>query len=148
MNFMFDGCVNLKTVDLTSFDTSNVTVMDAMFQGCKSLEKVDLSSFNTSNVKEFGFMFSECSKLKEIDLSSFDVSKAESTDCMFQACYGLNTIYVSDKWDASNVTNSYSMFIYCVNLVGGNGTTYDSSITDKTYACIDTEAQKGYLTAK
>ena len=40
------------------------------------------------------------------------------------------------------------MFTGCTNLVGGNGTTYDSTKVDKTYARIDTASTRGYFTAK
>ena len=40
------------------------------------------------------------------------------------------------------------MFLGCSTLVGGNGTTYDDSKTDKEYARIDTEETPGYFTKK
>ena len=45
-----------------------------MFNGCSSLESIDLSSFNTSNVTDMRWMFDECSSLKSIDLSSFNTN--------------------------------------------------------------------------
>lgn len=57
-----------------------------------------------------------------------------------------------------NVTASDNMFSGCRNLLGGNGTTYDSAYTDKTYARVDTirfdsetgeyVGERGYLTLK
>ena len=38
------------------------------------------------------------------------------------------------------------MFSNCTSLVGGNGTTYDSTKTDKSMAVIDTVGTPGYLT--
>jgi hypothetical protein len=40
------------------------------------------------------------------------------------------------------------MFSNCLALVGGNGTPYDSTHTDKTYARIDRPGTPGYFTAK
>ena len=40
------------------------------------------------------------------------------------------------------------IFTGCTSLVGGNGTTFDSSKTDKTMAVIDTPSTPGYLTLK
>ena len=40
------------------------------------------------------------------------------------------------------------MFTSDTNLVGGNGTTYNGSYRDKTYARIDTEETPGYFTLK
>ena len=38
------------------------------------------------------------------------------------------------------------MFLHFTNLVGGNGTTYDASHIDTTYARIDTADTPGYFT--
>ena len=40
------------------------------------------------------------------------------------------------------------MFYNCTSLVGGAGTTYNSSYTDKTYARIDSSSTPGYFTSK
>ena len=39
------------------------------------------------------------------------------------------------------------MFGDCTRLKGGNGTAYNSSYTDKTYARIDASGTPGYFTA-
>ena len=39
--------------------------MASMFWKCSSLKSIDLSSFNTTNVKEMCWMFYECSSLKK-----------------------------------------------------------------------------------
>ena len=41
MESMFDGCENLLYVDLSSFDTKNVTDLSYMFNGCINLEEID-----------------------------------------------------------------------------------------------------------
>ena len=51
MNSMFFNCYNLKELDLTSFDTSNVENMNSMFYCCFNLEKINLLSFNTLKVQ-------------------------------------------------------------------------------------------------
>lgn len=40
MSYMFAGCENLKTLDLSSWDVSNVTDMTEMFKDCISLEEL------------------------------------------------------------------------------------------------------------
>ena len=61
---MFYGCSSLKSIDLSSFNTTNVKDMSGMFWGCSSLESIDLSSFNTTNVNDMSCMFYRCSSLK------------------------------------------------------------------------------------
>ena len=60
---MFDGCSNLTYIDLSSFNTENVT---DMFFGCSNLENIDLSSFNAQDSTDVSCMFYECSNLKKI----------------------------------------------------------------------------------
>ena len=40
------------------------------------------------------------------------------------------------------------MFADCTKLKGGNGTVFNSSYQDKTYARVDKDGQPGYFTAK
>ena len=37
--------------------------MESMFYGCNSLSSIDLSNFNTQNVTNMEYMFSECNSL-------------------------------------------------------------------------------------
>ncbi len=68
---------------------------------------------------------------------------------MFHNSAKLTTIYVGDKFNTDNVTNSSSMFLGTGKLLGGSGTKYNSSYTDKTYAHIDAgTSNPGYFTAK
>ena len=120
--------------------------MNYMFDGCSKLTSLDLSSFNTSQVTNMSYMFRNCSKLTSLDVSSFNTSQVTNMSYMFYGYSALTTIYVSELWDTTKVTSSSSMFRNCTNLVGGNGTKYSSSYTDKTYARIDKPGQAGYLT--
>ena len=63
---MFDGCSSLTSLDLSSFNTSNVTDMGEMFALCEKLTSLDLFGFNTSNVTDMGYMFVGCEKLKQV----------------------------------------------------------------------------------
>ena len=42
MGFMFSGCDNLTSLDLSGFDTSQVTNMSDMFNGCYELTNLDM----------------------------------------------------------------------------------------------------------
>ena len=135
----------IETLSLNSFNTSSVTSMQGMF-GRTQATFIDLSSFDTNSVINMGGMFAG-SQATSLDLSSFDTNNATNMSAMFYVSANLKTIYVSDKFDISKVTNSESMFNNCTNLVGGAGTAYDSTKTDKTYARIDKgTSNPGYFT--
>ena len=61
MASMFNGCSSLKEINLSNFNTNNVTDMAYMFTGCSSLKDLNLSNFNTNNVTNMEYMFSGCS---------------------------------------------------------------------------------------
>lgn len=139
---VFSGCSNLKSINLSSFDTSNVTNMNSVFSDCSSLENLDLSNFNTSKVTTMSGMFYGCNSLTKLDLSSLDTSNVTTMYGMFSLCKNLKTIYVSDKWNTANVTNSNLMFQSCTFLVGA--VPFDSTKTDISMA----NYTNGYLTYK
>ena len=143
MSNMFSGVI-VRTLVLLNFDTSKVTIMSGMFGDAKILS-INLSSFDTSSVTDMSSMFYGCENLTKLDLSNFDTSKVTKTGSpygMFYGCSNLKTIYVSDLWNMSNVTNSENMFRDCRLLTGA--VPFDSTKTDASMANYTT----GYLTYK
>ena len=151
---MFVLCRSLTSLDVSKFDTSQVTNMANMFNACESLTSLDVSNFDTSQVTNMSGMFYYCSSLTSLDVSNFDTSKVIKMIRMFYECSKLSEIYVSEYnettgkgWTTKNVTDSDDMFSGATRLVGGNGTKFNSSYIDATYARIDKEGEPGYLTA-
>ena len=68
---MFYNCFSLTSLNLSNFNTSNVTDMEGMFYGCSSLTSLNLSNFNTSKVTNIYNMFDGCSSLEYINLKNF-----------------------------------------------------------------------------
>ena len=109
MEAMFTGMSNLTTLNLSNFDTSKVTSMDAMFGDMSSLIRLDLSNFNTSNVTNMEYMFSFMPALTTLDISNFDTSKVTTMDSMFYDMPALTTLDISN-FDTSLVTDMSGMF--------------------------------------
>ncbi|MBR5170638.1 MAG: BspA family leucine-rich repeat surface protein [Muribaculaceae bacterium] len=135
---------------LEYLNTSEVIDMRNMFAGCIQLTSLDVSGFNTSKVTDMQSLFDGCLFVTSLDLSSFNTSQVIDMDWMFRNCTNLRTIYVGDGWSTDRVTQSELMFLDCTSLVGGKGSTYNSSNPkDKTYARIDGGPSKpGYFTDK
>ena len=51
------NCSSLEKLDLSSFNTKNVTNMETMFHGCSSLTKLDLRNFDMNNLTNSYSMF-------------------------------------------------------------------------------------------
>ena len=133
------------TIDVSSFNTSNVTNMKYMF-GNTQTTTIDVSKFNTSKVTNMYAMFYK-SQIATLDVSSFDTSNVTDMSFMFNNSIKLKTIYASNKFKTDLVTSSSNMFYNSTLLVGGLGTTYNSSYVDKTYARIDGgTSSPGYFT--
>ena len=135
---MFSDCSSLTSLDISSFNTSNVTNMNWMFKDCSSLTSLDLSSFNTSNVTGMNSMFYNCSSLTSLDLSSFDTSKV--TD-MWKMFYGCSSLTTTINIMSAGVTNYRYMFYNAatsngakitVNYIADASTLVDSMIATKT----------------
>ncbi len=138
---------NLEVVTgMEYLNTSEVTDMTGMFYYCSNLTAVNLRHFNTSKVTSMLGMFG-FTGLTSLDLTSFDTHNVTDMGRMFNYSE-LNTIYVGNGWSTASVTNSEDMFYGCINLVGGQGTTYDSNHNDASYAHIDGDpSNPGYFTA-
>ena len=113
---MFMGCSALTSINLTNFNTSNVTVMWSMFEGCSNLSSLDLRSFNTAKVTDMDSMFKNCSNLSSVDVSSFNTSNVQYTISMFQNT-GLSSLDISN-FDLSKVTNTSNMLQGLTELEG------------------------------
>ena len=114
---MFSGCSLLTSIDMSNFDTSNVTEMSYMFYGCSSLEKLDLSHFNTPNLVDMEHLFEYCCSLTYIDISNFNANHAK----YYNAFEGINdegiiifnsTIfprelldYIPNNWECNDIGN-------------------------------------------
>ena len=112
---MFYMCFYLIELDLSTFNTENVTDMSHMFGGCLHLKKLKISNFNTKNVKNMRAMFSDCGSLTELDLSNFNTSKVTDMSYMFSGCDELKIINLS-SFNTENVIDMGGMFFNCTAL--------------------------------
>ena len=154
MSQLFQSCKLLSTLNLSKWNTSKVTDMNQTFCNCQLLKDLDVSTWNTSKVENMYSMFANCDSLESIDLSSFNTNSVTNMSQMFVGSAEpttslLKEIIVSTDFSTNSVENSQNMFKRCINLVGGNGTTFNSSKIDATMAHIDGgTSNPGYFTAK
>ena len=132
MRAWFYGCSHLTKVDLSNFDTSNVTNMEKMFYECSALTELDVSNFNTSNVTDMGYMFDGCRSLTELDVSNFDTSNVTNMNNMFYGCRTLTELDVS-KFNTSKITGIYYMFYSCSKLKKLDVSNFDTSNFTKLF---------------
>jgi surface protein len=115
MGGMFEELSSLTSLDLSHFDTSNVTKMESMFYGMNSLTNLDVSNFDTSKATNMSYMFSGTSKLTNLDVSHFDTSRVVYFNAMFQGLYNVPSLYVRN-FDTSHANTMNNMFSGCSSL--------------------------------
>ena len=132
MSSMFAYDDNLNTLDLSNFDTSNVTTFEEMFTSDIGLKSLNVSNFKTDKVENFSNMFSGCSVLTSIKgLDTWKANKdaatnanatasAENMSSMFAYDRALTELDLS-SFDTSNVTTFKDMFNSCDKLYSITG---------------------------
>lgn len=89
----FNECSKLTAVpDLFNGAQTGLTDLSYMFQGCKNMTTIDLSSWKFGQVTNMNSMFSGCSKVQTIDITGINTSQMTRTsnmDYIFNACPNL-----------------------------------------------------------
>ena len=137
MSQMFRFCTKLTSLDLSHFDTSKVTDMSSMFYECENLKSLNLKGWDTSNVTDMGHMFEYCSSLTSLDVSNFDAGGVTNIMYMFSDCSSLTTLDLSG-WNTLSVTDMKGMFASCESLTYLDLSGWDTSnVTDMEYMFSD-----------
>ena len=107
MSSMFN-LTHITSLDLSSFDASNVTNMRSMFEGCLNLTSLDLSNFDTSNVTNMSTMFCNCTNLTTIK-GVIAMKSCTECYCMFKNCSKLKNVQIKNppaNFDAAGLSKS------------------------------------------
>ena len=130
MRYMFSELSMLADLNLSNFNTSKVTNMEGMFSDMSKLTSLDLSSFDTAHVINMCLMFSFASKLVSLNLSNFNTSQVTLMSRMFANMPNLTNLDLSN-FDTSQVTEMTNMFYNTPNLTSLDLTTFNTSkVTD------------------
>ena len=126
MSHIFANCNKITEFDLSTFDTSNVTDMSGLFGNDFELETITFGpNFNTSNVIYMNNMFHNI-EARSVDLSNFDTRKVVDMSWMF--CGSMLTSLDLSSFDTSNVENMYGMIANMPLLAELNlGNNFDTS---------------------
>ena len=166
----------ITELDVNGLDTQNVEDMSEMFEGLKfdrgslggsfapkfkttslknmygmfyniSVDHLDLTALDVSNVTNMEYTLSSA-YFTTIDLTGWNTSNVENMKRLFYGSNYLTTIYASDSFVTTKVTQSDDLFYMFGNdnLVGGNGT--HAAGQDITYARIDRPGKPGAFTLK
>lgn len=130
---MFRNCKVLKTIDLSRWNTSNISKMGGLFEYCYELTAIKgIGDIDISRNSVFSSLFNGCSKLTELDLSQWVLTK---TQCLFSylfaACNGLVSLNIQniDFNNVTSITGIFSNTNNIENLIFGYNFKFQLSLT-------------------
>lgn len=141
--------ISASTLDISHFNTTNVTDMSWMFHGAKMSDINFGNAFDTSKVTKFDGMFQEMPNMISLDISIFKINSKATINYMFGLNPNLKRVYVSENSGIDNIGKGERVFEKDKSIIGGvgdNRTVYSSSQESGEYARINTTDAPGYLT--
>ncbi|MBW9301134.1 BspA family leucine-rich repeat surface protein [Pediococcus acidilactici] len=109
MSSMFYVNKLITSLDVSTWDTSNVTDLGSVFDEDKNLTNIHgIEDWDTSNVTDMGNLFTVTSLIK-LDLSRWDVHNVKDMENLFWGDSNLVSINVSN-WTTSNVIDMKGVF--------------------------------------
>ena len=99
------GNLNITSIDISFWDTSNVTDMKWMFFATDFNQ--DISNWDTSSVTDMSYMFRFTNNFNK-NIGSWDTSNVVNMKLMFFGALAFNQNI--GNWDVSNVTDMEAMF--------------------------------------
>lgn len=99
LELLFSSIPNVKSINLSGWDTSRVTNIYATFFNDESLESVNISGWNLSNAESIASLFYGDSNLSNIDLSNVNFGNNIGDNSVSFA-------YVGNKLSNVNLTNA------------------------------------------
>lgn len=150
-DMFINGCTNLTTLKMPKLGAQFIPYNDS-YPPCWNggAQGMTLKVYGDfSNVKFMASAFSG-TLYSVLDLSGITPPLPENNVNLyytFEGCSNLTTIYCENLYTGSTSQNVSNTFANCsTNLVGGNGTVWNSSNISGSYAVVDAEGSAGYFT--
>ena len=99
MQSLLERCNKLESIDLSNFDTSQVTDMSWIFYNCFNLKYVNLSFFDASNTKTIYKMFENCNSLIYINLYLYKLNNSANREDAFPSNINICTRHIDSEYD-------------------------------------------------
>jgi len=116
LDFLFNGCDDLISVDLSHMNFPNISRLSYTFNDCKNVEKINLTSLDTSKVENMEFLFAGCDNLVEIiGLENLNTSSLRVATGIFLNCRNLQVVNIS-SFDLDNIAENYGLFVNTTSL--------------------------------
>ena len=128
LSYMMFACAMLKSVDLSALQVGKVETLDGLFGWCSSLEYLNCSGWDTSSTTSMFSLFLGLTKLQSLDVSHFNTSLVTNMGYTFGGMYSLTSLPISG-WDVSAVSSFWATFANSPNLSVDLSSWNTSSVT-------------------
>lgn len=123
---VFNGNTAIKSINVSNWNTSNVTTFGALFYGCRNLSEIKgIENFNVSKMTNCDGVF-RLTAITSLDLNKWDVSQCTTLAQLFREIPNLTNLYI-DQWNTSKVTNFSNCFLSLPKLKTIDITNWDFS---------------------
>ena len=128
MSLMFDSS-EAEKLNISNLNTKNVRSMNGMLSNLSTsgFKDLDLSKWDTSNVTDISRMFTLNYSTEKINVSNWDTSKITKMEDAFSGAHNLKEIKGIENWNTSNVKTIHNMFAYSENLKSLNLSKWNTS---------------------
>ena len=128
MSLMFDSS-EAEKLNISNLNTKNVRSMNGMFSNLSTsgFKDLDLSKWDTSNVTDISRMFTLNYSTEKINVSNWNTSKITKMEDAFSGAHNLKEIKGIENWNTSNVKTIHNMFAYSENLKSLNLSKWNTS---------------------
>ena len=123
---------DVRDVDLSSADLSNVINTRMTFYECSSLESVDFGLNTFAKDTSMADLFYNCVSLREVDLSKFDTRAVINSRYMFYRCSTLTSITFGGNCTFEKDTSFSNMFRDCASLTSLDLSSFNSAAVSST----------------
>ena len=121
---MFSYCSNLTNIDLSSFDTKNVTNMCSMFSGCFNLKRVKINNISSNIIELLKY-----TNVNNMDQFGNNISKNNYLNNNNQNNY-FNNNYIMNNINNNNFNNNMMNNNMNNNNMNNNNINYNSMINN------------------
>ena len=143
MSSMFNGCSNLKSLDLSGWDLKNLgngsgiseTSLINVFMNCENLEEIiGIENWDVSRIRKANSIFYHCG-VKKVDISNWNLTSCRVFQNIFAKCTNLEEIDMSNVKFSRQFSRLSKAFEGCVSLyrIKGIEKLYVESVIDLTF---------------
>lgn len=115
MGRCFEGCKHLEKFTVNGFYTNETKSLSKLFLNSINLKDVDLTNMNTSNITDMSYTFA-LTNIDTINLTNFKLSKVHNLEGIFFGCNNTKVIINKDDYDdpsIRNLTQYYNITFIC-----------------------------------